>query len=452
MRGRSLAWLGLIVTLIAAPVVAAAATGQRAGAPEPATAASKASQSAPAPGGYTDVTDAALRRALQALEPTGALTAFPGDHFRASRAITLGEFARAGVATFDMTLPAGASPERAAVQALMERGILPKVTDLADAASTPLSVGNLLTAAVRLAGMGSLAGQWPAPNGGDPSGAAMELARAAGMVPASIRSASEARRAATRGEAVQVLYLARQLSTASGRLQLSQANARRATVTTDGGPVPLRFSDATLVMRNGQPSSVERLATGDQVTAVLDPAGEAKVVVASGGSILDQQVALEKARDLLRQVAQYLTPQQWQMLLQGDWKGLTTTLTPEVYDRLMALGIAPWEAEALINRDWASLRQVAMDRLAQEGATRLNVSPELIRSVLAQDWTSARQLAQQELLEKVINQLILPNAGGSTTAPTVPPPSNPPAPPPAGAVPQTPTAPAAPASPGGPPA
>lgn len=406
--GRSLAFIGLILTLVAGPVIAGA------GLPDPKSgqAGGAASERPRTAGLYVDVTDAGLTKALEALAPTGALTAFPGDQFRPSRPITLGEFARAAAAAFDVTVPAGDEPGQAAVQALAERGVLPRSERLVEGADLALSVTNALSAVVRLSGMGEVSQSWP---GTGPASAPLEVAQAAGIVPESI-GPDDATRHITRAEAVELLYQARTVSTVNGKLAL--AGQGSATVESQKGPVRVRLTEGTLVVRNGKPSSVESLQSGDRVAAVVDPAGYVRVVSATGSNTLNQTEVLAKAQQLLQEVAQQLTPEQWQMVLQGDWKALSGTLMPQLYDRLMAVGIAPWEADALLNRDWASVRELAADRLAEEGAQRLNVSPELLRSVLAQDWGTARQLAQQELIEKVINELVLPNAApGAGSAP-----------------------------------
>ena len=405
-------WLfGLIVTLAAAPVIAAVTPG---GAAEKGAGGSgQARQARRVAGQYADVSDPALARALEALAPTGALTAFPGDAFRPSRAVTLGEFARAAAAAFGVTVPAGRPAESGAVEALVERGVLPRSQRLYEGLDLPVSVGNVMSAAVRLAGMDDIGRDWPAD---DPVAAGMALARAAGIMPESV-TPQDASRPATRAEAVQALYLARRLSTVSGTLELKGAGT--AEIQTELGSVRVRLGESTVVVRNGRPASPEQLLEGDRVAAVVDVTGQARVLAASGSGLaldLDGTRLVAMAQRVLEEMARQLTPEQWQMLLQGDWQAFSATVMPQLYDRLTAMGIAPWEADALVNRDWEALRSLAADRLAQEAGQRFDISPELVRSVLDFDWATARRLAQQELIERIINDVIVPNARTGQTA------------------------------------
>lgn len=405
---------GLIVILAAAQVITGVAVPGRASS-EGATESRPSAAVLRVAGRFTDVTDPGLVRALEALAPTGALEAFDGDELRASRAVTLGEFAEAAAAAFGVTLPAGKPTEPAALQALVERGAIGapdgSYTDV-DLA-LPVTVGEMTGAVLRLAGMEAVGERWPS---GASSAAMLELARAAGVLPASIK-VSDASRPATRAEAVQLLYEARRVLVLSGELQPSTTGT--ASIDTPLGEVRVRLLDDAVVVRNGRPASMEDLRDGDMVRAVVDLAGRARVVVAEGRGLaldLDTSRLVETARRALEDFARELTPEQWQMILQGDWASFGESAKPQIHQRLTQAGISPEEAEALVSGDWEALQSLAADRLAAEAGHRLDVSPELVRSVLASDWDTARQLAQQELIERIINDVIVPNAQRQSTA------------------------------------
>ncbi|WP_324669859.1 hypothetical protein [Geochorda subterranea] len=412
--GRTAWMFGLIVILAAVQVITGVAVPGRASS-EDATEGRPSTAVQRAAGRFTDVTDPGLVRALEALAPTGALEAFDGDELRASRAVTLGEFAQAAAAAFGVTVPAGKPAPQAALQALVERGALISSdrshteVDLA----LPVTVGEMTGAVLRLAGMEAIGERWPS---GSSTAARLELARAAGVLPASIK-VGDASRPATRAEAVQLLYEARRVLVLSGQLQRSTTGT--ASIDTELGEVRVRLSDDAVVVRNGQPASLEDLRDGDTVRAVVDLAGRARVVAAEGRGLaldLDSSELVETARRALEDFARQLTPEQWQMILQGDWAGFRESAKPQIYERLTQAGIAPEEAEALMSGDWETLQSLAADRLADEAGRRLDVSPELVRSVLASDWATARQLAQQELIERIINDVIVPNAQRQSTA------------------------------------
>ena len=404
----AVAWGAAWATLSAYPAAAESLFGGS-GRPQGAEPAARALP-------YSDV-QGSLAQALRNLEPTGALAAFPGERFRPDRAITLGEFARLAAAAFGLTVPASADAEGAAVQALQERRVIPQgATTRAD---LPLSRLNLLQATLQLAGLGDLLS---AVDPADPQSATQRLAYAAGLLqvapePGAAQGAAsglaqslDLSRPATREEAVLTVDGARRLHRVNGQLAAVRDSGR---LRVDDGRQQwtLDLARSALVLRNGRAAGVSGLQPGDRVQAVVDAKGEVRVLAASGLPVRAEW--LEQGRQLLRELARQLTPEQWQAILRGDWSSLATSLTPQVYDSLMALGVAPWEAEALLQGDWTAVRSLANRRVADEAARRLGVSPQVLEAVLAQDWTTARQLAQQELLQRLIEELTGPVGPGN---------------------------------------
>ncbi len=442
--------LGLALALVAAGLVAGSlAEGAR---------ATTSASGLP----YSDV-EGPVADALAALESRGVLAAFPGERFRPDRPITLGEFARAAVAAFGLTLPREPDPQRAAVEALQEHGALapgdPPDPDL------PVSRGALLTAVVELTASANVARQlgqafaWQAPPASqaqpastvpladvaptDPIFGVALLAHAAGLLPPEYTPKLQPRAAATRGEAAIVLARAVQLQVTEGevsqtaggvvvvKLQVASSPSgwggerpaagagTRPNLDADSpgrlqedspGVLELDGSSRTVVLRNGRPVGLAELRRGDRATIVSDASGRARLVVALGP--MGTAELADRARQALRALARQLTPEQWQAVLRGDWNALAVSLTPQLYDQLMALGVAPWEADALIHRDWPAVAEAAKDRLAREGASRLQVSPEVLRAVLDEDWQAASQLAQQELLQRLLDELLVPQSEG----------------------------------------
>lgn len=395
--------------------------------------------------------------ALAALKSRGVLAAFPGERFRPDRPITLGEFARAAVAAFGLTLPREPDPQRAAVEVLQDHGALaPGGQPDPD---LPVSRAALLTAVVELTASADVArqlgqafaSQAPPASQAQPANAApladvpptdpifgvALLAHAAGLLPSEYTPGLQPRAAATRGEAAIVLARALQLQVADGEVsettggavkvqlasplsawggeQSSAGAGSRPTRDADkpgtlqadrSGTLRLDAGSRTVVLRNGRPVALAELRRGDRATIVSDASGRARLVVAHGP--MGTAEWADRARQALRALARELTPEQWQAVLRGDWNALAVSLTPQLYDQLMALGVAPWEADALIHRDWPTVVEAAKDRLAREGASRLQVSPEVLRAVLDEDWQAASQLVQQELLQRLLDELLVP--------------------------------------------
>src|SRR5690606_26821805 len=107
----------------------------------------------------------------------------------------------------------------------------------------------------------------------------------------------------------------------------------------------------------------------------------------------------ESLRDL---AAALLTPEQLRAVLNGDWEQAGSGLKAALYQELVARGVRPWEADALLNQDWNAAQELGIVRLTELLGQYLGVSPELVHAVIDRDWAAARDQAQVEVLERLL--------------------------------------------------
>ncbi len=143
----------------------------------------------------------------------------------------------------------------------------------------------------------------------------------------------------------------------------------------------------------------EELVLGDKIEALVK--GEEALLVTLGRDNT-AQILLQGLNNLTQVLADVLTPAQLSAIVAGDWDQLNEEVQYEVYEELVARGAAPWEADALLKRDWAALQFMAQERITQEAADYLEVTPELVQAALTRDWSKVLQYVQVELAERLL--------------------------------------------------
>lgn len=114
------------------------------------------------------------------------------------------------------------------------------------------------------------------------------------------------------------------------------------------------------------------------------------------------QAFIQGINNVTKVLADVLTPEQVSAIIAGDWEQLNEEVRYELYDELVKRGAAPWEADALLKQDWESLQTMIQERLTQEAATFLQVTPELVHSAVTRDWPKLLEYAQVELAQRLL--------------------------------------------------
>lgn len=161
---------------------------------------------------------------------------------------------------------------------------------------------------------------------------------------------------------------------------------------------PVQLTSNTLFL-TAQGFNGEELVLGDKIEALVK--GEEALLVTLGRDNT-AQILLQGLNNLTQVLADVLTPAQLSAIVAGDWDQLNEEVQYEVYEELVARGAAPWEADALLKRDWAALQFMAQERITQEAADYLEVTPELVQAALTRDWSKVLQYVQVELAERLL--------------------------------------------------
>lgn len=157
--------------------------------------------------------------------------------------------------------------------------------------------------------------------------------------------------------------------------------------------------DGSLIVRNGEVVTLERLRPGDEVHVVADGDGRLFLAAAEGP---EGAGASDELMALLREMA---TPEQLAAIISRDWDRAAVELKGSVYKQLLARGATPEEAEALLAQDWTVVEERTKERLTELITDSTDVNEALVRAVLDRDWESALSFIEVEVLEYVLNYL-----------------------------------------------
>ena len=143
----------------------------------------------------------------------------------------------------------------------------------------------------------------------------------------------------------------------------------------------------------------EQLEKGQNI-AVL--ARDDKALLIRLEEVSPAQAVLDGLNNATRALLDVLTPAQINAIIAGDWDLLEEEVSNELYGELVDRGVSPWEADALLRRDWESVRVMLQERLTQEAADYLKVAPELVHAAISQDWQKLLEYAQVELAQRLL--------------------------------------------------
>jgi hypothetical protein len=165
----------------------------------------------------------------------------------------------------------------------------------------------------------------------------------------------------------------------------------------------------TVLLRNNSTAPLESLLTGDEVTVIAVPSGDVKFFKAFGKVTKN---------DLLSRISSFtkgnLKPDQINALISGDWESVKDAAKGGIYDKLVAMGLTPAEAESIMVQDWNYLDTLSRDRLAEALSGYLGITQEFSQAILARDMAKIKEYGKIELATAALSKLL--GAGGSNVA------------------------------------
>lgn len=234
----------------------------------------------------------------------------------------------------------------------------------------------------------------------------VEVLQRLGLLPTHMVGRFEPYRLITRSEVAFLLAQAQELTELQGSVQEIMEDGKQFTLKLEEGKEELALTllSETLFVTPGN-------LTRDTITkdGQLEK-GQNIVVLARNNQALlinlehvsTAQYVMDGLNKATKALVDVLTPAQINAIIAGDWDQLSEEVSSELYEELVDRGISPWEADALLKRDWASVQLMLQDRLTQEAADYLGVAPELVYAAVSQDWEKLLEYAQVELAQRLL--------------------------------------------------
>lgn len=231
----------------------------------------------------------------------------------------------------------------------------------------------------------------------------IELVNQLGILPTYVMDRFEPDRLATRAEVAAILDAARQLTTIEGTVTETYPTSNRIIVQDLNGEFQsLPIEHNTLIFSNNQKTTIDQVRIGEKIHAVHDKHGAIRFIALHRDGQQTAQSLIQGLGSLLGSLNGTISQDQLASILSGNWGVLSENLRYDLYQQLIDLGLAPWEAEAVLAQDWDSLGNLAKDRVAYEATDYLGISPELAFAALNQDWDRLMEYAQVELIQRLM--------------------------------------------------
>jgi len=259
--------------------------------------------------------------------------------------------------------------------------------------------------------------------------AAVELVNKLDILPTYVINRFEPERLATRAETAALLDAALNLDTITGKIaEIHQQTNRIIVKTSDNQYRSLPVAADTLILVKGETQKIDQIGSGEQLQAFYDIQGNLALVnvdsTSNAGNLFQglanllknlqkpsgvQSFNLENLLndDTMAAIGQILTPEQLLAIVSGDWTNASENFRSTLFGQLVELGLAPWEAEAVLSQDWQALGDMGMDRVATLLSEYVGVTPEIFYAAVNQDWAKLYEYAQMEIAQRLLSALTM---------------------------------------------
>jgi hypothetical protein len=231
---------------------------------------------------------------------------------------------------------------------------------------------------------------------------AIEIARKLEILPQNYQPNYQPDKSVTRAEAAWVINALSQLNVSKGKIATIEPGTGLVNIQgTNRQPLLSLVTPETILLRNNAAATLDTLLSGDEVTAIALPSGDVKFLKAFGKVTKN---------DLLSRISSFtkgnLKPDQINSLISGDWEAVKNDLKSELYDRMVALGLTPAEAESIMVQDWNYLDTLSKDRLAQAISGYLGITREFGQAILERDLDKIKEYGRVELATAALSRLL----------------------------------------------
>ena len=367
-----------------------------------------------------DISGTWAREHIEFLTERGVIRGYPDQTFRPDRTVTRAEFAKMATAAFKLEKDRDVSFSDVdghwARQAILELGAAGVVEGDPNGRfrpDDPINRAEVVSILVRVLKLHDVTGYADQPSFTDLPRShwaydAAETALRLKILPPYFRGEFKPQLPVTRAETAAMIAEVLRLQQVRGTLDYLEPETGVLGVRTEAGPRDFTLGAETIVHRNTTVAPLTNLVVGDAVLVVLDRYGTPQFVKANG--VVTQADVVTKVSGITRGL---LTPNDLRLIIRGEWDALGESLKNTIYNQLLERGLSPVEAAAIMERDWASLKEYARDRLAQVIAAQLGVTTDLAIALLDRDWERARELAQIEAVEHLLARFLMEGGADS---------------------------------------
>jgi len=345
------------------------------------------------------------------------LHGYPDGTFRPDQSITRAELAKILTVTFNLKSSAGVSFTDTGdhwakdyIAALAENNIINGITDNAFHPERPVTRAEITDMMVRLLNVGlpeeectlNITSSFTDLSDDSPDFPKIETAFRLGILPGYYQPEFNPSRLASRADTAWMISSLREIKVLRGTVLDNHSESGLLTVKPEEGEARLVLAqEETILLRNDIAATIEQILADDKVTVFFNPKEEPVFVKAYGE--VTQKDLLGRLSSMLKD---RLTPEQLASILAGNWDEVKEMLTGELYNELLAIGITPAEAEAILFQDWEYLDLVSRDRLSEALAGYLGITRDLSRAVLDRDLERIKEYARVELVTIALAKLL----------------------------------------------
>ncbi|HEY8463479.1 MAG TPA: S-layer homology domain-containing protein [Bacillota bacterium] len=365
----------------------------------------------------SDIQNHWAEKPIRTLVAKGAIHGYPDGTFKPDQPITRAEFAKIIAKTFGYRASAKSSATDIAghwaadyIGATSEQKVMNNYSDGTFRPESRLTRGQMVTMLSRVLHLGTAQEQyneeWPTSFSDVPPNHSsyryVEIAQKLGILPTNYQNQFYPDQAATRAEAAWSVQALSQISVTKGKITSVDPDTGLVNIQGNGNePLLSLITAETVILRNNATAPMDSLLSGDEATAIAVPSGEVKFFKAYGKVTKN---------DLLSRISSYtkgnLKPEQISALLAGDWDTLKSDLQSGLYDKMVAMGLTPAEAETILVQDWAYLDTLSKDRLAEALSGYLGITQEFSQAILARDLEKVKEYGKIELATVALSRLL----------------------------------------------
>jgi hypothetical protein len=364
----------------------------------------------------SDINDNWAAKPIQTLAERGIINGYPDGTFKPDQSITRAEFAKLVAKTFHYQPAAqgffsdtSGNWAKNFISSAVEHKVMHSFPDGTFKPNQQLSRAQVATMLTRIVQLGKPEEKY---NPFSPSFSDVpksnwafqniEIINKLNLFPESFKNEFHPEQMVTRAEAVWMIKSASDLVISKGKITSISPDTGLVNVkNAHGEPVLAMVTPETILLRNNNPSDVDTLLNGDDATVVASPSGDVKFLKAYG------QVT---KNDLLSKVSSMtkgkLTKDEISAMVAGDWNSVKDDLKGDLYNKMIAMGLSPAEAESLMVRDWNYLDTLSKDRLSQALSSRLGITQDFAQALLDRDLSKVKEYGKIELATAALSKLL----------------------------------------------